>query len=136
MGFRGQLPFVGVVAAGGALGAAARYGAALVWPTPAGAFPWTTFGVNTLGCAAIGALVVLLTETGTAPHPLVRPFLGTGILGGFTTFSTYALDTQRLLGAGDTARGLAYMGATVAAALAAVWAATAATRGVLARRTA
>ncbi|MFG2871828.1 CrcB family protein [Streptomyces sp. NPDC048338] len=136
MGFRGQLPFVGVVAAGGALGAAARYGAALVWPTPAGAFPWTTFGVNILGCAAIGALVVLVTETGTAPHPLVRPFLGTGILGGFTTFSTYALDTQRLLGAGDTARGLAYMGATVAAALAAVWAATAATRGLLARRTA
>ena len=136
MGFRGQLPFVGVVAAGGALGAAARYGAALVWPTPAGAFPWTTFGVNILGCAAIGTLVVLVTEAGTAPHPLVRPFLGTGILGGFTTFSTYALDTQRLLAAGETARGLAYMGATVTAALAAVWAATAATRGLLARRTA
>ncbi|MFI8289845.1 CrcB family protein [Streptomyces sp. ms191] len=136
MGFRGQLPFVGVVAAGGALGAAARYGAALLWPTPAGAFPWTTFGVNILGCAAIGTLVVLVTEAGTAPHPLVRPFLGTGILGGFTTFSTYALDTQRLLAAGETARGLAYMGATVTAALAAVWAATAATRGVLARRTA
>ncbi|MEU8518056.1 CrcB family protein [Streptomyces sp. NBC_01216] len=136
MGRRGQLPFVGVVAAGGALGAAARYGAMLAWPTPSGAFPWTTFTVNAVGCAAIGALVVLVTETGTTAHPLVRPFLGTGVLGGFTTFSAYALDTQRLLSAGETARGLAYLAATVPATLAAVWAATAATRGALARRAA
>ncbi|MGW6565685.1 fluoride efflux transporter CrcB [Streptomyces sp. NPDC054975] len=135
MDFRGQLPVVAAVAAGGALGATARYGASLAWPTPAGAFPWTTFTVNVVGCAAIGVLMVLVTEVAAAPHPLLRPLLGTGVLGGFTTFSTYALDTQRLLSAGDTARGVAYMGATVAAALAAVWAATTATRGALARRT-
>ncbi|MEU4268481.1 CrcB family protein [Streptomyces sp. NPDC026092] len=135
MDFRGQLPVVGAVAAGGALGATARYGAALAWPTPAGAFPWTTFTVNAIGCAAIGVLMVLLTEAVTAPHRLLRPFLGTGVLGGFTTFSTYALDTQRLLSAGNGARGMAYMGATVAVALVAVWAATVVARGVLARRT-
>ncbi|MEU6878679.1 CrcB family protein [Streptomyces sp. NPDC046712] len=135
MDVRGQLPVVGVVAAGGAVGAAARYGASLVWAGPPGAFPWTTFGVNVSGCAAIGVLMVLVTEVAAPPHPLVRPFLGTGVLGGFTTFSTYALDTQRLLSAGDTARGVAYMGATAAAAVAAVWAATTATRGALARRT-
>ncbi|MFD7326562.1 fluoride efflux transporter CrcB [Streptomyces sp. NPDC059875] len=135
MDVRGQLPVVGAVAAGGALGAAARYGASLVWATPPGAFPWTTFAVNVSGCAAIGVLMVLVTEVAALPHPLVRPFLGTGVLGGFTTFSTYALDTQRLLSAGDTARGVAYMGATVVAALAAVWAATTATRGAQARRT-
>ncbi|WP_137989244.1 FluC/FEX family fluoride channel [Streptomyces vilmorinianum] len=135
MDVRGQLPVVGVVAVGGALGAAARYGASLAWATPAGAFPWTTLAVNASGCAAIGVLMVLVTEVAAAPHPLVRPFLGTGVLGGFTTFSAYALDTQRLLAAGDAARGVAYMGATVAAALAAVWAATTATRGALVRRT-
>ncbi|WP_329120455.1 FluC/FEX family fluoride channel [Streptomyces sp. NBC_01353] len=135
MDVRGQLPVVAAVAAGGALGAAARHGASLVWPTPAGAFPWTTFVVNMSGCAAIGVLMVLVTEVAAPPHRLVRPFLGTGVLGGFTTFSTYTLDTQRLLSAGDTARGVAYMGATVVAAMAAVWAATFATRGALARRT-
>ncbi|MBT2443438.1 CrcB family protein [Streptomyces sp. ISL-36] len=134
MRLRGQLPVIGVVAAGGALGAAARYGASLAWPTPAGAFPWTTLLVNTSGCAAIGVLMVLVTEVAAPPHPLVRPFLGTGVLGGFTTFSTYTLDTQRLLSAGDTARGVAYMGVTVATALAAVWTATTAARGALARR--
>ncbi|MCT4356185.1 CrcB family protein [Streptomyces sp. Je 1-79] len=133
MDFRGELPVVGVVAAGGALGAAARYGASLAWPTPAGAFPWTTLAVNTAGCAAIGVLTVLLTEAATAPHPLLRPFLGTGILGGFTTFSAYALEAQRLLGAGDAGRGVAYLAGTVVAALGAVGAATLATRGALAR---
>ncbi|MFF3317954.1 CrcB family protein [Streptomyces sp. NPDC003035] len=135
MDLRGQLPVVGAVAVGGALGAAGRYGASLAWPTPPDAFPWTILTVNASGCAALGVLMVLVTEAAAPPHPLVRPFLGTGVLGGFTTFSTYALDTQRLLSAGETARGVAYMGATVAAALAAVWAATTATRGALARRT-
>ncbi|MFF9015031.1 fluoride efflux transporter CrcB [Streptomyces sp. NPDC014870] len=135
MDFRGQLPVVGAVAVGGALGAAARYGASLVWPSPAAAFPWTMLAVNVSGCAAIGVLMVLVNEAAAAPRRLVRPFLGTGVLGGFTTFSTYALDVQRLLSAGGAARGVAYMGATVAAALAAVWAATTVTRGALARRT-
>lgn len=135
MDVRGQLPVVVAVAAGGALGAAARYGASLVRPTPPDAFPWTTLLVNVSGCALIGVLMVLVTESAAPPHRLVRPFLGTGVLGGFTTFSTYSLETQRLLSAGDTARGVAYMGATVLAATAAVWAATLATRSALARRT-
>ncbi|RSS50984.1 fluoride efflux transporter CrcB [Streptomyces sp. WAC01280] len=132
MGTRGELPVVGAVAAGGALGAVARYAASLVWPTPADAFPWTTFTVNAVGCAALGVLMVLLTETRIRvnPHPLLRPFLGTGFCGGFTTFSTYALDTQRLLAAGETTRALLYLGATVLTALAAVWAGVAATRAV------
>ncbi|MEV0000121.1 CrcB family protein [Streptomyces sp. NPDC050848] len=133
MDFRGQLPVVGAVAAGGALGATARYGASLAWPTPAGAFPWTTLTVNATGCAAIGVLMVLVAEVATAPPPLLRPFLGTGILGGFTTFSTYALDTQRLLSTGEAARGVAYLGATVVAALASVVVATGVTRRVVRR---
>jgi fluoride exporter len=142
MRWRVELPVVGAVAAGGALGATARYGAALLWPTPEGAFPWTTFTVNASGCALLGVLMVLLTETpveperpveAVAPHPLLRPFLGTGVCGGFTTFSTYGLETQRLLSAGDPTRGLLYLGATVLTALAAVGAGVAATRAVRGR---
>ncbi|MCX5226312.1 fluoride efflux transporter CrcB [Streptomyces sp. NPDC006553] len=138
MGLRAELPVVGVVAAGGALGASARYGAGLLWPTPQGAFPWTTFTVNTVGCALLGALMVLVTERPTEwstapPHPLLRPFLGTGFCGGFTTFSTYSLETERLLSAGDPTRGLLYLGGTLVTALAAVLAGVAGTRAVRAR---
>ncbi|MFJ5139781.1 fluoride efflux transporter CrcB [Streptomyces sp. NPDC088707] len=138
MGLRAELPVVGVVAAGGALGASARYGAGLVWPTPAHAFPWTTFTVNAIGCALLGTLMVLLTERPTEwstapPHPLLRPFLGTGFCGGFTTFSTYSLETERLLSAGDPTRGLLYLGGTLVTALAAVCAGAAGARAVRAR---
>ncbi|MFF5424757.1 MULTISPECIES: fluoride efflux transporter CrcB [unclassified Streptomyces] len=130
---RGQFPVVGAVAVGGALGAAARYGAALAWPTPAGAFPWTTFLVNASGCAALGVLMVLVTEVMESPNPLLRPFLGTGFCGGFTTFSAYALDTQRLLAGGDPARGLLYAGGTLLTALVAVAAGVAAARAAWGR---
>src|SRR5690242_7485541 len=88
-------PVIAAVAAGGAIGASARYGAALLWPTATDAFPWTTLVVNVVGCAVIGAFMVLITEVWTV-HRLVRPFFGTGVLGGFTTFSTYAADIRRL----------------------------------------
>ncbi|MFJ2787042.1 fluoride efflux transporter CrcB [Streptomyces sp. NPDC093249] len=133
MDLRGRLPVVGVVAAGGALGAVARYAASLAWPTATDAFPWTTFAVNVSGCALLGVLMVLLTETMTAPHPLLRPFLGTGFCGGYTTFSTYGLDTQRLLATGETERAVLYLGGTAVTALAAVWAGVTAARTVAAR---
>ncbi|MEU3464190.1 fluoride efflux transporter CrcB [Streptomyces sp. NPDC006733] len=113
-----------VIALGGAAGACARYGAALLWPTPAGAFPWTTLLVNTVGCAVMGVFMVLISEV-WAVHPLVRPFFGTGVLGGFTTFSTYAVDIRGLLEHGEPATGLAYLAGTALAALAAVWTGTA-----------
>jgi fluoride exporter len=121
------------VALGGGAGAAARYGASLLWPTPPGTFPWTTFAVNAMGCAIIGVFMVLITDVWAA-HRLVRPFFGTGVLGGFTTFSTYAVDVQRLVDAHRAATALAYLTATVLAALAAVWTAAAVTRRVITRR--
>ncbi|MFJ1675508.1 fluoride efflux transporter FluC [Streptomyces sp. NPDC088251] len=128
-----QGPVVAVIALGGALGACARYGAALIWPTAPGGFPWTTLVVNVVGCAVIGVFMVVISEVWAA-HRLVRPFFGTGVLGGFTTFSTYAVGIQRLV-EGDRARtGLAYLGLTLCAALAAVWSAVWATRRVLAWR--
>ncbi|MCP3754828.1 CrcB family protein [Streptomyces sp. TBY4] len=123
-----QRRVLAAVAAGGAVGAAARYGVGLLWPAAPGAFPWGTFWVNVAGCALIGVLMVLIGEGGRSAHPLVRPFLGVGVLGGFTTFSTYAVDLARLLDAGEAGTALAYAGLTVAGALGAVWAAAVLTR--------
>ncbi|MFI9718175.1 fluoride efflux transporter FluC [Streptomyces sp. NPDC052396] len=128
---RGQGPVVCAVSVGGGLGAAARYAAGLWWPTPGHAFPWTTLGINAVGCALIGVLLVTIAERGT-PHPLARPFLGTGVLGGFTTFSTYAVDIQQRLAGGHPAAALGYLAGTLAASLAAVWLAATATRRLLA----
>ncbi|MGW1025455.1 fluoride efflux transporter FluC [Streptomyces sp. NPDC002577] len=124
---RGQGPVVAVVALGGAAGAAARYGATLLWPTAPGAFPWTIFAVNAVGCALMGVLMVVITE-GRQTHRLVRPFLGTGVLGGFTTFSTYTVDIARLTDLREAGTALGYLALTPVVALAAVWAGSAATR--------
>ncbi|MFF2007564.1 fluoride efflux transporter CrcB [Streptomyces sp. NPDC058195] len=128
-----QGPVVAVVALGGVIGACARYGASSLWPTAPVGFPWTTLLVNVTGCAVIGVFMVVLSEAWSA-HRLVRPFFGTGILGGFTTFSTYAVDIQRLVEGGQVRMGLEYLGLTLLAALAAVWGAVWATRRVLAWR--
>lgn len=80
-----------VVALGGALGAAARYGTS-VWLTPlTGANAWATFAVNMTGALALGALAGLL-EQRTSIDPLVRLALVTGVIGGFTTFSTWMFE--------------------------------------------
>ncbi|MFC7815214.1 fluoride efflux transporter CrcB [Streptomyces sp. NPDC057367] len=129
----GQAPVLLAVAAGGALGAAARYGASLLWRTEPGAFPWTTLLVNAAGCAVIGVFMVLVTDVWSA-HRLLRPFFGTGVLGGFTTFSTYAVDIQRLLRGGDPGTALAYLATTVSAALAGVWCAASLTRRAISGR--
>ncbi|AUG78859.1 hypothetical protein CFP65_4098 [Kitasatospora sp. MMS16-BH015] len=132
---QGQGPVLGVVALGGVLGAWARYGAGLLWPTAAGAFPWTTLLVNVVGCAVIGFFLVAVTEV-WAPHPLLRPFFGTGVLGGFTTFSTYVLDAHGLVERGEAVKGLGYLAGTLVAALGAVWLSASLTRWAFGRRTA
>ena len=109
------------VATGGALGALARSAAGMAFPTPRAGFPWTTLGINVLGCLLMGVLVALVTEVVDAPAP-VRAFLGTGVLGGFTTFSGYAVEGHLLLRAGTPGPALAYLAGTVAAALLATWA--------------
>jgi CrcB protein len=69
----------------------------------------------------MGALMVTITEL-TSPHRLVRPFLGVGVLGGYTTFSTYSVDIQQMLAASRPGLALTYLVLTPLAALAAVWA--------------
>src|SRR3954453_22441128 len=118
---------LGVVAVGGAGGGVARYGLSVGMPHRPGTFPWATFVTNVTGCLLIGVLTVLVTEVWAA-HRLLRPFLGTGVLGGDTTFSTYAVDVQQLVDAGRARTGLLYLAGTLAAALAAVYAGIAVTR--------
>jgi CrcB protein len=84
-----------LIAVGGGLGSLLRYGLSSVWTTPAGEIPRATLAINLLGSLLLGALIVGVTEI-WRPHRLVRPALGTGLLGGFTTFSTFAVETRGL----------------------------------------
>ena len=107
------------ISAGGALGAVARWGVGDLLPHHPGEMPWSTFLTNVAGCFLIGVLMVLVVERW--PHrPLARPFLGTGVLGGFTTFSTYAVDTRGLLAAGRPTVAAAYLVGSLALGLLAV----------------
>ncbi|MEJ2863086.1 fluoride efflux transporter FluC [Actinomycetospora flava] len=126
---RGQGPAVAVVALGGVLGSLARWAVGLLAPVAPGGFPWGTVGINVLGSLLMGVLVVVVTEV-RAAHPLVRPFLGTGVLGGFTTFSTFAVDAETLLGGGHRGTSLAYVAATIVGAVGACALAVSVTRRV------
>jgi CrcB protein len=116
---RTRRDILAVIAVGGSLGAAARYGMAQALPHAAGDFPWSTLLTNVAGCFAIGVLMVVVVERLSSSR-LVRPFFGTGLLGGFTTFSTYAVDTRALLAAGRPVVAAAYLFGTLVLGLLAV----------------
>ena len=117
------------IGAGGALGSLARYGLSVAIPHARGEFAVATLLTNVLGCLLIGVLMAILTTT-ARPHHLLRPFLGVGILGGFTTFSTFVTDTLDSATTGRILVSLAYAPASVVLCLTAVTAGLAATRAV------
>jgi CrcB protein len=117
--FRFYGPVLGVIALGGGLGSVARYGIAMALPATSRGFPWATFVTNVLGCFLIGILMVLVVEVWSAQR-LVRPFLGVGVLGGFTTFSTYVEETLELMRPGRVLVAFSYLIGTVICALLAV----------------
>jgi CrcB protein len=106
------------VAIGGALGSVARYGVARLWPMAPGGFPVPTLTVNLLGSFAIGLFYIWITARGESGSDTLRLFWMTGVLGGFTTYSAFALESS-LLGFSPT--GALYMAATVVGCLAAAW---------------
>lgn len=108
-----------VIAAGGSLGSLARWGLAEAFPHPTDHVAWGTILANVAGAFLIGVLMVLVVER-WPDRLLVRPFLGVGVLGGFTTFSTYQLDTRSLLAADRPALAAAYLFGTLASGLLAV----------------
>jgi CrcB protein len=116
---RSQGALTTAVAVGGAAGAFARWVLQSIFPAPPGGFPVATFGINVGGCLLMGVLVVLITEARQA-HPILRPFLGVGVLGGFTTFSSYAVEAHQLLTGHHLGVAALYLIATIVAALLAV----------------
>jgi CrcB protein len=101
-----------LAAVGGALGALARWGVASALPHPSGSWPWATLLVNVTGCLLIGVLLAVVLAR-FASSAWLRPFLATGVLGGYTTFSTFALDTVALIDAGRSAAAVGYVVASV-----------------------
>lgn len=105
-----------LVAIGGALGSVARYGVARLWPTVPGGFPVPTLTVNLLGSFAIGLLYIWVsTRAGT---DAARLFWMAGVLGGFTTYSAFALESTLL---GFSATGVTYLVITVVGCFGAAW---------------
>ncbi len=109
-----------VIAAGGALGGGARYLLSQAVPQSPDGFPWATFIENVTGCLLLGVLMVFLLDV-WPPRRYARPFLAIGVLGGFTTFSAYTVETNALLRAGHVPLALTYLFATVILGLLATW---------------
>ena len=104
------------VAAGGAIGASLRYGISLLASrAESGAFPWHTFGVNVLGAFLLGLLMAVL-PAGDAGERW-RLFLGVGVLGGFTTFSTFSYEALSAAQTGNWPVAVAYVLGSMTAAL-------------------
>lgn len=106
-----------LVALGGALGSVARHGANRLWPATPGGWPVPTLTVNLLGSFAIGLLYMYVAARGAAADS-ARLFWMTGVLGGFTTYSAFALESTLL---GFSATGIAYIAVTLVGCLAAAW---------------
>lgn len=114
-----------IVFLGAGIGGALRHGVNLVCLRLFGpVFPWGTIAVNIIGSTVMGALAVYFALRGGSGQGM-RLFLTTGMLGGFTTFSTFSLDTLSLFQRGDTAAAIGYVALSLAASLvglsAAMW---------------
>jgi CrcB protein len=108
---------VAAVAVGGAAGAVARWALELWHPASAGQFPWTTFAINVAGSLL---LALLPASSWVRRHQVLPPALGTGVLGGFTTLSTFSEETRALVAGGHTGLASAYVVGSVGACLLAV----------------
>jgi len=119
------------IAVGGALGALARYGCALLIHRWLGTqFPYGTLTINVLGCAVIGA-VMFLTEERQMMNESLRVFLTVGILGAFTTFSTFGYETYLLVRDGHGVLAALSVAGNLVVGLGAVWAGRAAAQAMV-----
>jgi CrcB protein len=108
------------IAVAGALGALARWGVGTWFGQRFPSFPWGTLVINTTGSFLLGLLFAALLER-AAGSPTVRIALTTGLMGAYTTFSTFSLETFRLFEDGATGQAVANIGLSLALGLVAVW---------------
>ena len=101
-----------LAALGGALGALARWGVAEALPRQDGGWPWATLLVNLTGCLLLGVLLGAVFAR-FPDRAWLRPLLGTGVLGGYTTYSTFAVDVVRLADDGAGGVAAAYAGTSL-----------------------
>ena len=106
-----DLAVLATVALGGVIGSLGRFAVGAALPHQGGEFPWATLVVNVTGAFAMGLLVAYLVDRPGA-HRLARPFVGVGVLGGWTTFSALAVDVVQLGHADHVQTALAYVAAT------------------------
>ena len=104
------------IAVGAALGAPARYAVAQLVPITPGTFPWATFWTNVSGAFVLGVFLTFVMER-LPPTRFLRPLFGIGFLGAYTTFSTLAVETAKLVKDGDVALGVGYTLASIAVGL-------------------
>ena len=113
-----------LVALGGVLGAVARALIEAAWPHSPDTIGWATLIINVTGCFLIGALLGAIGRY-RPEQELIRPFLGVGVLGGYTTFSTHIVEVQQLIERGKVELGLGYLflqlGTGVIAVAAGAW---------------
>ncbi|NHI18701.1 CrcB family protein [Phycicoccus endophyticus] len=102
---------LGTVALGGAIGSLGRWAVGLALPHIPGTVPWATLLVNVTGAFAMGMLVAFLVDR-PGVHRLARPFIGVGVLGGWTTFSALAVETVQLGETHHVQEALAYVTGT------------------------
>lgn len=107
------------VAVGGAAGTAARHSLVEVFPVGPGSWPASTFGINVAGALLLGFVLEALVRAGpdTSWRRMLRLGVGTGALGAFTTYSTFAVEIDQLLRVGESATALSYAAGTVMAGL-------------------
>lgn len=108
------------IALGGALGASARYGVAQVVHVVPDGFPWATFLTNVSGSFALGLILALVLER-FPPTRYLRPFVATGFLGAYTTYSTFAVEAVLLVKDDHVPVAVAYTVSSVVVGLVAVW---------------
>lgn len=124
---------LGAIAFGAILGGPARYGLGLALPTAAGTFPATTFVINVVGSVILALLLVFVLEI-WPPTTYVRPFAAVGFCGAFTTFSTWMVDSDRLLAHGHYGVAVADVGGALIAGLGGTALGFSVGRSVVARR--
>lgn len=131
-----RAPYLGLVFVGGVVGTAAREGLSLAFPGHGG-FPVTIFLINLSGAFALGLLLEALLRLGPdlGTRRRLRLLLGTGLLGGYTTYSTFAVGAVQLLQGGQHATGWSYALATVILGAVATTAGIVCGAGIARRRT-